>query len=462
MNLRARMARVPIARILLGCLTLALAAALLVVFSGILDRYSGVGAVSRELLSQAALLYWAMGCLAIGLVSSWRTHRLQLLATLLSVVISLAFIEVAARVLQLPAGFLHFSGIPSRTQHHIYAPDRKMYAGVYEDSPVFVVTNEDGLRTPYSRDAFRKYGTRIAMLGDSFTFGYGVQQEASLPSRLEALLREKLANTDLAVLNAGIVGYAPLLERLLFENIVIHYDPTLVLLILDPTDIGDDYKYGREAVLEAGRTVFPREGPECGEQGRAPYYGAALEIVAGLLKPLEAPLIYPIKAIGSRLGISLRPGCDYDYYDFKVVIRDVTETTRFFHYRHPLADTRPYFDSTLEHIERTAALARTIGADFLLVVSPRYHHWNPKESPNNWEHTEYATDEPYQFEYFRYFEQARARVDFPIFDLLPAFQATEEFPLVFRDDPHWNSRGNVFAAGTIADYLTREEMLGKD
>jgi hypothetical protein len=101
-----------------------------------------------------------------------------------------------------------------------------------------------------------------------------------------------------------------------------------------------------------------------------------------------------------------------------------------------------------------------------LVVSPRYHHWNPKENPDNWEHTEYAADGPYQFEHFRYFEQARTRVDFPIFDLLPAFQATDEFPLVFRDDPHWNARGNVFAAGTIADYLTREltreEMLRKN
>ena len=142
----------------------------------------------------------------------------------------------------------------------------------------------------------------------------------------------------------------------------------------------------------------------------------------------------------------------------KAAITTIT-TNRYFHYRHPLALTKSYFDESLGHIIETAKAVRESGAQYLLVVSPRFHHWNPLESPDNWEKDDYALDEPFQFEYFRYFDEARGRVDFPIFDLLPAFQATDKSPLVFRDDPHWNPHGNEFAANSLAAYLIKQGML---
>lgn len=461
MSLRQRFSQASIGLRLFLLVSLGSAVVVGAVFAGLLDRFSGAGGVSRDLVLQAVLLYWALSGLALGVIASWQTRRLQLLLAVLSLVFSFVVVEVGVRVLELPAGVLHWKGIPSRTQHHLYVPNTRMYAGVYEGSTIFVTTNEDGLRSEYSRQSFRSYGTRVAVLGDSFTFGFGVRHDQAVPFQLEKMLRERLGNEDLAVLNAGVVSYAPLLEKLLFENIVRHYEPDLVLLMLDPTDIGDNLKYSNEAQLEDGHTVFPRQGPECGESGELAYYGAVAEILTPVYESLAEAFNYPFKVIGSRLGLRRGKDCGYDYYDFKVKIGGVTETTRFFHYRHPLRDTHPYFDSVLEHISATAAAARAIGADFLLVVSPRFHHWNPKESPNNWEFDMYGLEEPYQYEYFRYFEQARDRVDYPIFDLLPAFQATEEFPLVFRDDPHWNPVGNAFAADKIASYLTQHKLIEK-
>jgi hypothetical protein len=37
--------------------------------------------------------------------------------------------------------------------------------------------------------------------------------------------------------------------------------------------------------------------------------------------------------------------------------------------------------------------------------------------------------------------------------MLPAFQATTEFPLCFKSDPHWNVRGNAFVGRFLANYL---------
>jgi hypothetical protein len=62
-------------------------------------------------------------------------------------------------------------------------------------------------------------------------------------------------------------------------------------------------------------------------------------------------------------------------------------------------------------------------------------------------------DEPYQYEYFRFFEQRRSTAPFEIIDLLPAFQASQEYPLVFRDDPHWNEAGHAFVARMLVDRL---------
>lgn len=439
----------------IGLVSVGVLLVIAIVFTGALDRFSGATGVPRGLFLQSAALYWVVLCAALWFFVRAFTHRLQMLLALLSLLLSFGFFELAARVLELPAGFLHWDGVPSRTLHHFYPPDRKMYAGIYEDAPVFVITNGDGLRTPYEREEFAQHAERIAVLGDSFTFGFGVSQEHSMPSLLEAELRRLRGDDDLAVLNAGVVSFSPLLEKLLYQDIVRHYEPGSVLMVLDPTDIGDDYKYAREAVEEDGRTVFPRAGPECGEAQAPRYYGAVIEILSPLLRPLKEPLGYPVQVLGPRLGLSVGKGCDYDYYDFQLELGDTLETNRYFHYRHPLERTRRYFDATLQNIQATADAVRADGARFALAVSPRFHHWNPEESPENWERDDYALDEPHQYEYFRYFEEKRSELDFPVFDLLPDFQATDEAPLVFRDDPHWNAAGNRFAARALARHLIR-------
>ena len=44
---------------------------------------------------------------------------------------------------------------------------------------------------------------------------------------------------------------------------------------------------------------------------------------------------------------------------------------------------------------------------------------------------------PHVQEPFRYFRDVEAQLPYPVFSLLPAFEQSTEFPLFFRDDPHW-------------------------
>jgi hypothetical protein len=346
-----------------------------------------------------------------------------------------------------------FHGLPSKKLHHVMPADRTMYEGNYDDIHVYVQTNEDGLRTPYSRAEFLKHRTRIAAIGDSFTFGFGVPGEASYPARLEALLQDAFPELDVAVLNAGNISYSPILEARQMEQLISEYQPQIVVLMLDLTDIGDDYKYGVALRTGEGGEYF-----DVPEAGKAPRPGVIDQLIGA---PIRHALGYPIGVLARRLAgprwSDLFEPEDNHYYRFELQVGDVVETNRFFIYRHPLELTRPWFEATLGHIVSAAESARRHGAAFVLVVPPRFQHWNPNEAPENWEAENYALDEPYQFEYQRFFEEARERVDFPVIDLLPEFQATDESPLVFRRDPHWNVAGHDFVARSVFGHL---EELG--
>lgn len=183
------------------------------------------------------------------------------------------------------------------------------------------------------------------------------------------------------------------------------------------------------------------------------YYGALHHWIMPLL-------LYPFDvAFGWASGLPVPVKKTYTYYEFMLKLNGVTETNRFFIYRHPLEVTEPYVAKTLSIITSLGAMVRSDGAEFLLVVPPRYHHWSERECPNDWGRVWYSRNEPYQFEYLKFFESVRPHVDYPIFNMLPAFQATEEFPLVFENDPHWNERGHAFLARTLGRYLLERDFV---
>ena len=444
-------------RVILVAVTGLFFALIVSVASGLLDLLAKDARVARGEAIGSLAAYWLLTTLAIIVVAFAAQHWRELLLALAGLLIAGGIAEVALRLLGTPWGMRRFAALPSTEYHHSYPPDRDMFQGVYDGHPVVIRTNEDGLRTGYTREQFRRYHDRVVMLGDSFVFGYGVRQERGLTAVMEQLLRDRLGTTDVAVLNAAIPSYSPLLERSLLAGTLQQYRPTLVVLLVDVSDIGDDLQYLSEARVLDGRTTFdPRVKPT------SAYRGALLELVRRVAPSLSQGSL-PVRTLTYPFRVARRggPRKNYDYYKFSVRVGQTLETNRFFIYRHPLEETRVHFSRTLQNINAVADEAERLHARFLLAVNPRYHHWNPAESPDNWERGDYALDEPYQNEYFRFFEEARPQVKYPVFSLLPAFQGTREFPLVFREDPHWNERGNAFAARALVNHLLETGMIGR-
>jgi SGNH hydrolase-like domain, acetyltransferase AlgX len=418
------------------CLTLA----------GGLDGLADDGRANVDRVVTSVAVYWGLACLLILVIAGLRCKPQQTILSLLSVVFALLSAEVVLR-LTYPRCWRSFVQAPSPEYHHINVPSQRMFFADVQGKRVFVTTNEDGFRSHYTRQEFLTHKQRVAAMGDSFTFGFGVRQTAAFPQVMERLLHDELSRKDIAVLNAGIVSYSPLLARRLFDGVVRHYRPTLVLYFLDASDIGDDYKYAQSLVTSGGRTYF-----DVRKASTPSYYGAVAKIIH--LDALVADGLWPLQWLMCRLSGERGPKPEhYDWYDFRLRIGNCVETNRFFIYRHPLDETKPHFEKTFGHIQALADAVRAAGAGFVLVVLPRFHHWNREECPDNWEARSYSLEEPYSYEFFRFFDSKKADASFEILNLLPFFQATHKFPLVFRKDPHWNEAGHAFVARTIASHL---------
>ena len=89
-------------------------------------------------------------------------------------------------------------------------------------------------------------GLRVVCLGDSFTFGWGVEDDETYPVRLEAALaaaRERAGAGPAEVLNVGLPGYNTWQEHRLYEKLVRSMAPDVVVLgwylnDLDPLSFG--------------------------------------------------------------------------------------------------------------------------------------------------------------------------------------------------------------------------------
>ncbi|MDH3198950.1 MAG: hypothetical protein OEO21_12005, partial [Candidatus Krumholzibacteria bacterium] len=436
-------------RRLLIVVTAATAVALLLVATGALDRLAGDRSVSSRAV-WSLITWWAVFCAVTLLVTACVRRPREMALAAGTVLLMLVGTEVVLRPFDIDRTKPEFKGLKSSRYHHVYPANAEMLMGTVQGRSVTARTNEDGLRTDMTLETFLRYKNRVVLLGDSFTLGVGVAQDRIVSSVLERELRERMGGEDVAVLNAGVVSYSPLLERQQYRGIVRRYRPTLVLLMLDASDIGDDIRYARE--------VVPGEAPlhfDFPDQSAPRVHLAVYELARPVLGEIGRNLRYLYVQIVHGGSV------EYDYYDFEVTVGGQVDRNRFFIYRHPLAQTRPFFETTLALIADIAADVEADGAAFLLVVLPRYHMWGGRECPDNWEIAQgaYTTDDPHQFEFVRFFAEAGEGAGLDVFNLLPSFEATDRFPLVFPNDPHWNENGHAFVAEELSAYLLERELI---
>ncbi len=296
--------------------------------------------------------------------------------------------------------------------------------------------NSDGVFGP-EPDTIRDDDFVIVFLGDSYTEGMTLSRDMAFPSVIEKRLRAEMPNARIVALNMGWASSSPLTQLRRFQAIGAKYKPDIVLQFFDMTDFHDDI----QGLYQL------REG--------------------GLDKPADMSIW---EAILVRFSVSLgvarfdewvrsnRPGWEPLVPETQIPV----PTQRYFPLFEPLSATEPLLEPTWGFLSALAQASTNLGATSMLFVYPRYQHYDPSESPNDWEKGYFPTTPDFVEEPFKWFERKSASASFPIYSMLADFRGrADRTPLCQENDPHWNERGHEFVADIVIRELRARDLLPK-
>ncbi len=131
--------------------------------------------------------------------------------------------------------------------------------------------NHDGLRTDSIPLAKKKNEVRILTLGDSFTEGIGAPGDSTWPVLLQQQLAKTSSDTVYTVINAGVSGSDPFFELYLLKGRMLKYNPDIVIVATNASDINDIAERGGYERFAANGEVSLTGSPWW-----EPIYGASI------------------------------------------------------------------------------------------------------------------------------------------------------------------------------------------
>jgi lysophospholipase L1-like esterase len=162
-----------------------------------------------------------------------------LLLAATGVIVGAGAVELFLRLVRPAAPDLRALHLAEPTQPWLYRLQPGAEAELENTAGIHYRVNADGFRGPHYPQAREEGVFRVAVLGDSLTFGFGVEEAEVYTARLEAELARMLAPRKVEVLNFGVGGYNPYNEVALFEGIAAAWQPDLVLIQFCINDLND-------------------------------------------------------------------------------------------------------------------------------------------------------------------------------------------------------------------------------
>jgi hypothetical protein len=281
----------------------------------------------------------------------------------------------------------------------------------------FTVThgiNALGLRGPETTLEKPPGVRRIAVLGDSFTFGYGVDDHETWPAALQRALDrappgDAPATLRHEVLNCAVPAYDTEQEVRLLATRILEFQPDLVLVGW----------YLNDPAMRSGAAATAAEAPPAAVRWFAPNQEGALPTLR-------------------RWSQALDMFCDRLYRSAYLTYQP-TAFARLYD------DVHPGWRRAKDALLRAQGLCRQRGIDFAVVMYPDLTRQG----------AHLASHEAY----LAVAEFCRAN-DIPCLDLEPAFER-EDMPSlrVHILDSHPNARAHTIAGDAVAEWLRVEGLL---
>ncbi|MFQ5699443.1 MAG: hypothetical protein ACE5IL_14315 [Myxococcota bacterium] len=299
---------------------------------------------------------------------------------------------------------------------------------------VAVTIDSAGYRGPELGPAGRRF--RILAIGDSFTFGFGVEDSESYPSRLAQIL----AGRNVEVINAGFAaGYYPDTYYLYLRRRGLELAPDLIVVGFFVGNDIDHRRLGENRWLAVDDAGLPLAITNLDKK-----------VEAGYLLPRGLPLRYEIPLLR-------------DSHVFQLVASHVAALRRVAPSRPRRAEEatgpipwnyRPTYAARTEravrNVQRLFLGMRALAGRTPLVVLMIPERIQVGPPPPGWD-----VDKPQRI-FRRFFREKRIA----FLDLLPQIRA-EAAPvsLYFPIDRHFNRRGQDFAARRLAAFLVHRDLV---
>jgi lysophospholipase L1-like esterase len=282
---------------------------------------------------------------------------------------------------------------------------------------ITVHINRRGLRD--REHAYERSGEarRILVLGDSFAWGYGVEEPERFTQRLETLLGAE-------VINAAVSGYSTDQELLWYRDEGRKYDQDLVIVGFTGNDIGHNEQQLVYAIYYKPQFVQRGDGliltgypvPQTSPQGRLIYTLSQRSALGYFL----VQRYFELRSAAGRLQLPAGPA-------------DAPQGG-------PSSAADP-FGLTIALLNEMKTIAESKGATFLVVATDRW--WNG----------------PAQADYAGLMDALETQ-GFLVLDVerLPGFDPET---MLIPNDGHWNRAGHEFVAEAITEVVERQQLLGQ-
>ena len=189
-----------------------------------------------------------------------------------------------------------------------------------------VTTNSFGMRDKEYSLEKPENTLRIALLGDSFAFGWGVAQEKSFGEVMERELNKALGKEkNIQVLNFAVPGYSTFQQVALFKERALQFNPDIVLIFFVENDFGLPF-YVRS--LDKGGKLSPAQGFEKMRKSENPKEKENVNKILGELDANKGliELIQIKEKYNFKLTLTINPRIDVKQDEDRLyVLRDYPE-----------------------------------------------------------------------------------------------------------------------------------------
>ena len=316
-------------------------------------------------------------------------------------------------------------------------------------------TNNRGMRGPGDYHYEKKEGVfRIAILGDSFTFGVGVNAQETFPFVLEELLNKtRSGGLTYEVYNFGVNSFSPVLEYILLKEEVIKYKPDLVILMLDECDVQDDYFY-------EPRIVYDKNGEITGcdptkRNGKTDFYALLLKH-SNFMNTLDQKLVESfrkMKAIGLKRYFSNKIRGIRNKTDILTVRnRDNIYFDRFLMFREDkdMGIVMKHWQRTERYIALMNDFLKKRNIPFVMAIYPYGHQVSEDQWAKGRSYWAFDEGRVYYPQWgFSVIEEFAGNQDITLINLYERFRNRKYEPLYYDNDGHWTAEGQKITAEGI-------------